>query len=150
MRKSRSMNSFFSRPGRPNRSPAARAIVNRIAISPGLEWVREFLVQAAPLAPLHKLRSVKGYKTKGKWQDYTQGLIWRKGRVREITIAEYVQTHRGHAPRPPGIILEVLAHELAHLVEWEHTPEHWILELKIMNRFARLCKRVGIKDRFEP
>ena len=37
------------------------------------------------------------------------------------------------------------AHELAHVVHWEHTPEHWELECLIQMRFTAHLIEMGVK-----
>jgi hypothetical protein len=119
---------------------------NHIGYAKNLFWVHPFVAAAAPLVPLHLLTSITGYKTKGKGQDYTQGWTLREGHKYRISIATHVKSNKHHIERSVGSILEVLSHELAHLSEWEHTAEHWILELRISKRFARLSKKLGITD----
>lgn len=41
--------------------------------------------------------------------------------------------------------LEALAHELSHVVFWEHDSERWELEKRIELSFARLAKRRGYR-----
>jgi len=46
-------------------------------------------------------------------------------------------------------VLITLAHELAHLKHWEHTPEHFKLQTQILARFAKVLKDLGIKDTYQ-
>ena len=39
--------------------------------------------------------------------------------------------------------LECLAHEIAHIYHWEHSPKHKLLECKIKSRFMRKLERDG-------
>jgi hypothetical protein len=40
-------------------------------------------------------------------------------------------------------ILNIFAHELAHINHWEHTTDHKILECKIMTQFMKFLERTG-------
>ncbi|MCB0802848.1 MAG: hypothetical protein KDB74_07100 [Flavobacteriales bacterium] len=41
--------------------------------------------------------------------------------------------------------LNSLAHEIAHLSDFTHTPDRFILECKLMVSFSKLAKRLGYK-----
>jgi hypothetical protein len=41
--------------------------------------------------------------------------------------------------------IDFLAHELAHVVHWEHTEDRYILEKQLQLSFARLSKKMGYK-----
>jgi hypothetical protein len=43
-------------------------------------------------------------------------------------------------------ILLDLSHELAHVLEWEHTPRHFYIQAKIMKHFAKILKELDIQD----
>jgi hypothetical protein len=122
-------------------------------ISPELEWLRPFLDSAAGLCNTARVKTIRGYAVpmdKSEQQD-AQILVDNKTKQADILIR--VMNHRSSAGRvvrrSPSYVSEVLdhfAHELAHLKHWEHTPEHFKLQTRIMRRFASVLKEQGITD----
>jgi hypothetical protein len=47
-------------------------------------------------------------------------------------------------------ILELLSHELAHMIDMEHTPDHKILEARITKAFMLMLKKGGyVSEEYE-
>ena len=78
------------------------------------------------------------------------GRCHSKGRRYNITVA--LNHTRGFVSIPLSLedVLITVAHELAHTVEWEHTPKHLALTTHYLKIFARVAKRIGIKDTSKP
>jgi hypothetical protein len=66
----------------------------------------------------------------------------------ESSFRVYIKTHRhprGEEPTPYTKLelLELLAHELAHIVSFDHTPEHKKLEAKLLTIFMNQLESEG-------
>ena len=97
--------------------------------------------------PLRNLVAIKGYRLRYKGQDFTHGCTLRDSRGRcVITLATHLNVNGKANRRGVYIMLQTLAHELAHLRVWEHKPDHWLLELQIAAQFAKLLKEWKLKD----
>lgn len=89
-----------------------------------------------------------GYRVRPECKD------WVLGRTTEydgkytiaIKIKDYSKKKRKYKNSRLMVILETLAHELAHTKYWEHNYKHFELTGLISVRFARILKKVKIKD----
>ena len=141
-------------------------MAKRIKLSKSLEWIRPFLPAARYYVSLARIKSIRGYTVPlDKCEDglasclrdeedglysiniltHTHSLRVRKGRTK------YTE---GSQRRDMHSILADLAHELGHQPTWrrsvDHTPDHWVLEAKIMCAFAKKAKKIGIIDTWLP
>ena len=107
-------------------------------------WLAPYLQAARGLVSTRGLTKVMGYQVAADSDEVVYGRLWKyeDGR-RVITVATRLPD--GKRIRFADV-LQVFAHELAHLKYWEHTPKHWELENKIAARFARVAERLGVKD----
>lgn len=121
-----------------------------IKLSKNIEWLRPFVNSVAHMVPLDKLKSIKGYRVQKNMEENQDGSLIKYG-------GKYFMTIRiQNVPKPPkdmhykniryANLLDTLAHELAHLVHWEHTAEHFRLQAQILLQFSYLLDKVGIED----
>jgi hypothetical protein len=122
-------------------------------ISKPLEWVRPYVEHVADIVPVHCLEKIIGISP-------------RKDKI-SANIARYVKTDTGRHYISMNTfawvnvslvplkrertewtkveLLEHLAHELAHIVHWEHDAHHFHLQAEIMVRFAKMLKSTDYK-----
>lgn len=130
----------------------------RIAFSSNVRWLIPFVRAAKPLIPYQKLKRVHGYHLSTRMGVASSGTITRNttGHFKiSIPLNDY-SIHRPRDSKRAKIIevvpnytweiLSSLAHELAHMVHWEHTPAHMRLEARLMIRFANTCVKLKITD----
>lgn len=110
-----------------------------MVIVKSLEWTREYIDSVVHLLPsLKRLKRISSKKgNKEKWQ-HCHGLItYYDGKHYRITL--YLTYHDFYADKIKVYstidLLQYLAHELAHLQNWDHTPGHKMLECIIMQIF---------------
>ena len=115
-----------------------------------LEWIRPYLelgmtyVSAGSFVERIGLWSY-GNKKSGK-NCYAALYRADKGPCR-IWIHRHFDEHRLHSRMD---ILKILAHELAHIEEWEHTPKHESLCSKITIAYMKMLRQDGyISEEFE-
>jgi hypothetical protein len=112
-----------------------------------LEWVREYISSASHLLPrikqLKKISSRRG--SKEYWQHF-HGLITYFDK-KSFRITLYVSYHETLSDKIRNYstidLLQYLAHELAHLEHWDHTPQHKQLECIIMGIFMTKLAQAG-------
>jgi len=121
-------------------------------------WLEPFFLKAKGLVPIQKITKIRGFSVPLDKIECIDGQMTKylPGGPIVITLRTHNQLHRAnqngtntayrHKRRMICDMLLTLAHELAHLKHWEHTPEHWELECKIVRRFISELKRQGIKD----
>lgn len=118
-----------------------------------VEWIKPFVKSANGLVDLKKLNVVRGYKVVPHKQIGTYASIIRNGNNKSFSIN--MLTHHNDvltATQYPEYVepfLDTLAHELAHIVHWEHTVEHFELKVRILARFSKVIKQLGIKDTYQ-
>jgi hypothetical protein len=113
----------------------------------GLEWTRNYVESVSHLLPhlkqLKRISSKKAHKT--KWQ-HCHGIITYYDK-RHYRITLYLNHHELYSdkikPYSTIDLLQYLAHELAHLEHWEHTPAHKQLECTILSIFMTILKADG-------
>jgi hypothetical protein len=119
-----------------------------------LEWTREYIEAVSHLIPkirqLKKISSRKG--SKEFWQHF-HGLITYFDK-KSFRITLYTTYHEPLSDKIKNYstidILQYLAHELAHLEHWDHTPQHKYLETIIMSVFmVRLTSEGYVSEEYE-
>lgn len=116
-------------------------------LSTKLNWLEPYILSTKHYLPRGKTISRVAWMAVG---NKTVG----KGNVAAITTNDdkshivWLKTQRHPRGEPIGSfskidILANLAHELAHTVDWDHTPKHKLLEVKILKRFMELLASTG-------
>lgn len=98
---------------------------------------------------LSKLSTIRGYRVGiGLNEKQRASIVHYTNKKYCINLKTQNHVENGTAYKYPIIeqILLDLAHELAHLKEWEHTPKHFKLQAKIMLHFSNVLKELGIVD----
>lgn len=124
-------------------------------IAPNMEWVRPYLEAVSDIIPLHRIAEVRGYKVPVSRQPQTEASIIVELQSGRAKIFVMLTGHRIKRNGKRGkatyeSLLLALAHELAHLKEWEHTSAHFTLTAKILNRFARVARKQKISNTSRP
>lgn len=112
-------------------------------------WLKPFVEAAKSLIPFRKITNVKGYQVQAGLKELAEGSTLQddKGRYSiNLLTFSYNRDKREHRRKPMYSTLDTLAHELAHTVHWEHTDKHYELQARIMLRFAKVIKKMGIID----
>jgi hypothetical protein len=112
-----------------------------------LEWMRGYVNNVIHLLPklkqLKKITSKKGNKE--RWQ-HCHGLITYFDK-KSFRITLYLTYHDMPTDRIRNYstidLLQYLAHELAHLEHWDHTPQHKQLECILMGIFMTKLSNDG-------
>lgn len=131
-----------------------------IKISNELEWVRTYLRQVKHLVPVETVPKILAIKANREKLHNYRAVICRDEITKEIYyISLYLFVYRTRRIEPfirykvtysKIDILIHLAHELAHLEHWHHTPDHIILQNKINNIFMAHLKKTGyISEEYE-
>jgi hypothetical protein len=123
---------------------------SEIYFTPSVKWLEPFIESVSSLIPLERLKRVIGYKVRARLSTTQQAQIIKHLPngiiVITLRIAKWNHTTNKHEKECIGTILEALAHELSHVLFWEHTPEHFELQSKIQIKFAKVLKKQGITD----
>lgn len=116
-------------------------------IAKDLSWLFPFIDEVDHLVPLDKLTSIRGYKQQWNKQVASYGGTHSDGEVYNITLLTHVysKTRKRHEPEAMGLIIDTLAHELAHLVFWEHGWEHFRLQVRILQCWVDLVREQDLK-----
>lgn len=124
----------------------------KIKISRPLLWLRPYLEEISLLIPkLNKVKQIKGRTPSIKYVQHSQAhIICDENGFYKITLNYcfyFLEKIRPPVRRKffytKVDILRHLAHELAHLIEWNHSPEHLYLEARYLSIFADRLKREG-------
>lgn len=122
-------------------------------VNSSAKWMTPFVVEASPMVPnLKKLLSLRFIRQPKKifksWHGLTTHDTWND----EYEITIYKNTHKLKSKKPFSYTswdystietLVCLAHELAHLHYWEHSPEHKMLEARLTHVFMAKLKKMG-------
>jgi hypothetical protein len=110
-----------------------------------LEWMEDYIDLVKHMLPkikqLKKISAMKGNKE--RWQ-HCHGLItyYDKKSFRITLYTTYhSMMHDTIKPYSTIDLLQYLAHELAHLEHWDHTPDHKQLECILMGIFMTKLKQ---------
>jgi hypothetical protein len=126
-----------------------------IKFSKNALWLRPYLKQVKDIIPLDKIVSIKGYRVRKGLEECLDGSTHKYRGKYFINIRLWNLNDGGTVHRRGRYeqIVHVLAHELAHIIHFEHPPDHFRLTGRIMMRFARVMSKEGITDtseRFSP
>lgn len=119
-----------------------------------IQWLGPFLRLAKGLVPIHRIREIRTARTPldkiehsvatcGKLPGGFYRIVIKTHYQRQKAIGEGRFVHSGYARHSKLFVLDSLAHELAHVKHWEHTPQHLVLQSKLLLRFARELERQG-------
>lgn len=123
--------------------------------SKNMLWAQPYVESVEDLFPHKRVGKLVGYRVAMDKEEVTEGITLKGDdgrfdiRIRlfnKIKYRENSRTRYRYRANYLGSLLNTLAHEIAHTVEWEHTVDHMELELKIMRRFLRTAKRLGVTD----
>jgi hypothetical protein len=117
-------------------------------LTKNLNFLKPFLV-GLRLVQVSKVSVIRGYRvTTGLNEQQRASIIKYNNNKYCINLKIQNLIDRGTDYKYPTIeqILIDLAHELAHLKEWEHTPKHFKLQAKIMLHFSKVLKELNIMD----
>lgn len=116
-----------------------------------LQWLEPYLNKVGHLVNLNRISKINVYSPRLDATTYAQGYATLvQGAKPYITISIYYLVisklnplKRRKKPYAKIDILNTLAHELAHLEHWDHTPEHRKLENKISSIFMTLLSKTN-------
>lgn len=124
--------------------------VDKIKFTKNVAWLKPFVHAARRKVPLKTIKSIRGYQVpKGKHETtYGSTTYFKKEGWKKAHICLLIRDRRTGKLEPSRAetILLTLIHELAHVVHWEHTPEHFKLQGELVILFYDLLKKSGIKD----
>lgn len=116
-------------------------------------WLEDYVNSVSDLVPIEQIKRIVGYKVKLGLKENQEALIRvanTKGTKFIISIKLYeqglVKGKLKHIPLTYSYILDGLAHEISHLLEWEHCAAHLKLQAQILKRFATVMKKKNIED----
>src|SRR5271157_1110437 len=91
-------------------------------------WLEPFVESVEHLIPMEKIKVIRGYRVAKGLDEQTYGstVTNKYGPTRHVISIrlEDLVTPRKHKNSRVATVLDTLAHELSHVVNWEHTPEH--------------------------
>jgi hypothetical protein len=117
-----------------------------IKICQELEWLRPYALLGMMLVPRkHKLARIgKWTLGKSRGKDEFAALIQRKkGGPHRIWLHTHYYSGEEEKRFSKIDILNHLAHEIAHMEDWKHTPRHKRLEAKIVRAFMKRLEADG-------
>lgn len=126
-------------------------------ISKDIQWLSPFIQLARGLVPVDRVREIRSARTPLDKIERSVATCRRlPGGFYRITIKTHYQrekgagdgtfTRTGYARHNRFYLLDSLAHELAHVKHWDHTPQHLLLQSKLLSRFARELERQGYRS----
>lgn len=112
-----------------------------------LEWVRDYINIVSHLLPrIKELKKISSRKANKTYFQHFHGLItyYDKKSFRITLYITYHDVIKGKIASYSKIdILQYLAHELAHLEHWDHSPQHKQLECVILSVFMTKLQQDG-------
>lgn len=113
-----------------------------------LAWMKLYVDSVAPLLPkikqIKKIAGRKAYPNKGQ---HFQGIIvYYDKKAYRICIYTTYKDRNDHDKVSEYSTIDLLghlAHELAHLEHWDHTPDHKHLECVLLSAFMTKLKQEG-------
>jgi hypothetical protein len=116
-------------------------------LSKNVRWLAPYLRAAKGLVPTHRLKAIGGFTARPANDQIHVGWTLTDDMKSFRMLLALGFRERGRLFRYRlNDVLQTFAHELAHMVHWDHSPKHWALEARIAARFARVAKRLKVKD----
>lgn len=122
--------------------------MSKIKYTKNVLWLKPFVDSAARIMSLNKITHIRGYKVRKGCEEQAYGsTIYKKG-LYSINIKTHnLIAYNKHTGSPISMILDTLAHELAHVkAGFEHSPEHYELTCRIALIFSQILYKNGIID----
>jgi len=121
---------------------------NNIKYPKRFSWLKDFVESTDDLVPLYKLKRINAYKVKVGKNSLVYGSLTKRDGVFNINLNMWDMnpSTKRHCLARLSIVLETLAHELAHMIHWEHDYKHFKLTALILLRFSAIIKKMKIKD----
>jgi hypothetical protein len=128
--------------------------MGNVRISPKLLWMRPYLELAYAFLPKGKSVVLLGHRGIGTKRDKTADAELFSYDDKKYRVYIRTMYHPRYLKRPTPWskidLLKMLAHELAHMVSWEHTPAHARLEAILTIEFmARLEAEGYVSEELE-
>lgn len=116
--------------------------------SKNMLWLKPFVDSVNDLVPTDRIMRIRDYRVRKGLESLAYGSRLTYGNRYSINIepATWNKTEKRYIGVTYQVILDTLAHELAHTIHLEHTPEHFQLQSRILLRFSRILKDNGILD----
>lgn len=109
-------------------------------------WLKPFVDEVSNLVPLNKIISIRGYKVPKGLEERSYGSTVKHDDKYSINIKIYNFIDKKHRPSSVSMILDILAHELAHTKIFDHRPKQYELTCRIALKFSRILEKNGIID----
>ncbi len=134
-------------------------MARKIKYGSKVAWMKDYVQSAKGLVDLSRLTEIQGYQVPLDKEPTSSASIlrnqgnWFKIMIR-LTKPQFDNLGNGkfkaiaHLPEDLAFLLDSLAHELAHLEYWEHTPSHLKLQAQILVKFAEVAERKEVKDTY--
>ena len=118
-------------------------------ISKNMQWAAPYL-DAAPLIVRRRVVALRGHVVAPGYEVRALGRCAFPSRGK-CTISICLNSTSGPMNQVSKLhrfedLLFVLAHELAHTLQYDHTPAHLELTAAILKRFAKVAARENVKD----
>ena len=115
-----------------------------IKYSKDLEWLKPFVDHCCYSVPLHKIKSIRSYKVRSGLKVKAYGSTSKEGSEYNINLNVYPFNRI-------AIILDTLAHELAHVKQkgknfGKHDSKHFNNQANILVGFSYILKLLKVKD----
>ena len=131
--------------------------MDKIRYKRNAHWLKPYVSSVAHLVPVHRVTEIIGFKVPLNKRDNTSAQITMFGNGSckiTINLFNHAIVSLGNQKfkkiffRHENIetVLMALAHELAHLKVWEHTPAHLELTAKILRVFAKTAAKQNVLD----
>ena len=114
-----------------------------------LSFLKPFLKGISKIVPIYNVGHIKSYRVaKGLTERGQASIVKHSYKNYTINLKTQALVNKGkeHQYETLEQILLDLAHELSHLLEWDHTSKHFKIQSKIMLHFARKLRKNGIED----
>lgn len=118
-------------------------------ISPRLKWLAPYLaIGLGFISKRHKIDRIGAWSRDGSRGRNEHAAIFQNGEGEGHRIWIHTHFYDCDTLRPFSKIdiLQLLAHELAHTEDWNHTPRHKKLEAKITRSFMTMLEAEGYES----
>lgn len=123
--------------------------MSKTEFTKGVAWFEPFFAAVEPmLAKSKRVTRVVGYSAPHNVVSLA-ACSTANQRTFVISIAAWYWADPERTRKVPVIaqhMLENFAHEVAHVKHWEHTPDHVIFTAKVLKKFGKVAKDMGIRN----